>query len=72
MLFRSVLKGHEFHQSEFHTKEKAAYKMQKEEHGESWPGGYIKGNTLVTYLHLHFYSHLEAIERLLSHGGEEA
>ena len=67
-----VLKGHEFHHSEFHTKEKAAYKMQKEEHGESWPGGYIKGNTLATYLHLHFYSHLEAIERLLSHGGEEA
>ncbi len=65
-----VLKGHEFHHSEFYTNEKAAYKMQKEKGGETWLGGYTKGNTLATYLHLHFYSHLEAIERLLSVGGE--
>lgn len=67
-----VLKGHEFHHSEFYTQEKAAYKMQKEPGGEAWLGGYIKGNTLATYLHLHFYSHLEAVERWLSGGGEES
>ena len=65
-----TLKGHEFHHSEFYTDEKAVYKMQKNKDGETWLGGYKKGNTLATYLHLHFYSHLEAIERWLSMGGE--
>ena len=44
--------------------------MQKDIKGEAWGGGYTKGNTLATYLHLHFYSHLEAVERLLSAGGK--
>lgn len=65
-----LLKGHEFHHSEFYTNEKAVYKMQKDNKGEVWVGGYTKGNTLATYLHLHFYSHLEAVERLLSAGGK--
>ena len=67
----SVLRGHEFHHSEFHTHEKAAYCMKKNETDgpeQSWLGGYSKGDTLASYLHLHFYSHLEAIERFLSQG----
>lgn len=65
----TVLRGHEFHHSEFYTSEKAAYCMKKNESDtpdQTWLGGYSKGNTLVTYLHLHFYSHLEAVERFLS------
>lgn len=64
----TVLRGHEFHHSEFKTKEQAAYCMKKnlsDDDSQSWQGGYCKGNTLASYLHIHFYSHLEAVERLL-------
>ena len=67
----TVLRGHEFHHSEFFSSEKAVYRMKKnktDDDDKAWLGGYSKGHTLASYLHLHFYSHLEAVERLLSHG----
>ncbi|SHH41086.1 cobyrinate a,c-diamide synthase [Tepidibacter thalassicus] len=56
-----IVLGHEFHHSEFISDEKCAYKILKERDGEvvkEWIGGYVKGNTLATYLHTHFYSDL--------------
>ena len=67
----TVLRGHEFHHSEFFSSEKAVYRMKKnktDDEDKAWLGGYSKGHTLASYLHLHFYSHLEAVERFLSHG----
>ena len=64
----TCLRGHEFHHLEFYTTEKAAYRMRKnkeDDSSEAWLGGYSKGNTLASYLHIHFYSHLEAVERFL-------
>lgn len=69
----TVLRGHEFHHSEFFSSEKAAYRMKKnrtDDDDKAWLGGYSKGNTLASYLHIHFYSHLEAVERFLSRGEE--
>ncbi len=63
-----VLKGHEFHHSEFITDEKAAYTMTKQRAGKmmsTWTGGYSKGKTLASYLHIHFYTHLNALMRFL-------
>ncbi|SHK32141.1 cobyrinate a,c-diamide synthase [Tepidibacter formicigenes] len=56
-----IVLGHEFHHSEFISDEKCAYNIVKEREGKiikEWMGGYIKGNTLATYLHTHFYSNL--------------
>lgn len=53
-----VLKGHEFHHSEFITPLKAAFNLYKTREGEivkTWQGGYQVGNTLASYLHVHFY-----------------
>jgi cobyrinic acid a,c-diamide synthase len=64
-----AIKGHEFHHSEFVTNEKCVYTMKKERNGEilkEWQGGYSKKNTLATYLHVHFYSNLEALENFLN------
>ncbi|WP_070000905.1 cobyrinate a,c-diamide synthase [Cellulosilyticum sp. I15G10I2] len=63
------IKGHEFHHSEFQTDEKEVYIMTKERDGKivaQWSGGYSKGNTLATYLHLHFYSNLSALNHFLN------
>ena len=68
-----VLRGHEFHHSEFFSEETAVYRMKKNKadaDDKAWLGGYSKGHTLASYLHLHFYSHLEAVERFLGHGKE--
>jgi len=62
------LKGHEFHHSEFQTDEKTAYTMTKEREGKviaTWPGGYSKEKTLATYVHTHFYSNINALNRFL-------
>lgn len=68
-----TIKGHEFHHSEFETGEKTAYLMKKnlsDDDSLGWRGGYSKGNTLATYLHIHFYSNLEALANFLRKGGE--
>ena len=64
----TTLKGHEFHHSEFETNEKAAYLMVKKRDGQTlsrWSGGYAKGNTLASYLHIHFYANMEVLNQFL-------
>lgn len=54
-----VVKGHEFHYSVFESKLDNAYNMKKVmSTGEEklWQGGYLKNNTLASYLHTHFCS----------------
>lgn len=65
------LRGHEFHHSVFETNEIASYKMQKVREGKvisTWEGGYSKGNTLATYMHIHFYSCIPAVVKFLNRG----
>lgn len=53
-----VLRGHEFHHSEFFTELPCAFQLYKTRNGEvvkEWQGGYQVGNTLASYLHVHFY-----------------
>lgn len=69
-----TLRGHEFHHSEFESQESGVYVMQKNVNAkeeDKWLGGYSKGNTLATYLHIHFYSNLEALAHFLSKGCEK-
>ena len=63
-----VLRGHEFHHSEFKTELEGAYtlsKDQKKEIMEEWQGGFESGHTLATYLHLHFYTEPTALESFI-------
>lgn len=53
-----VLKGHEFHHSEFYTDLPCAFDFYKTRDGnviKEWQGAYQVGNTLASYLHVHFY-----------------
>ncbi|WP_342609696.1 cobyrinate a,c-diamide synthase [Vibrio tritonius] len=61
----TVLRGHEFHYSEFTTELEPVFDMTKERDGDiisRWGGGYQVGNTLATYLHLHFAQQPELIK----------
>lgn len=52
-----TLHGHEFHYSDFSGGSAFAFALCKERDGEvqaSWQGGYQLGNTLASYLHVHF------------------
>lgn len=52
-----VVRGHEFHYSDFTSDEPTVYHMQKKMSDgtlKTWQGGYRKQNTLGTYLHTHF------------------
>lgn len=62
---QTVLRGHEFHYSEFTTELEPVFDMTKERDGDiisRWGGGYQVGNTLATYLHLHFAQQPELIQ----------
>lgn len=53
----SMVRGHEFHYSDFESDEEAIYQMNKnltDGTVKSWRGGYKKNNVLGTYLHTHF------------------
>ena len=53
----NVLRGHEFHYSDFYTDMEPAFTLTKVHEGEvvaTWRGGYQVGNTLAMYLHVHF------------------
>ncbi|GIM32153.1 cobyrinate a,c-diamide synthase [Paraclostridium bifermentans] len=68
-----IIKGHEFHHSEFKSDEKCAYKMIKKRGNkivDEWDGGYSKGNTLATYLHTHFYNNLDSIIKFIGDRNE--
>ncbi|CEO13912.1 cobyrinic acid a [[Clostridium] sordellii] len=67
-----IIKGHEFHHSEFNSNEECSYKMIKKRGNkivDEWYGGYSKGNTLATYLHTHFYNNLDSIIKFV--GGKD-
>lgn len=52
-----VLRGHEFHYSDFIPQIPAAMSCRKVRDGETlqqWQGGWQRGNTFASYLHLHF------------------
>lgn len=68
-----IIKGHEFHHSEFKSDEKCAYKMIKKRGDkivDEWDGGYSKENTLATYLHTHFYNNLDSIIKFIGDRNE--
>lgn len=68
-----IIKGHEFHHSEFKSYENCAYKMIKKRGDkivDEWDGGYSKGNTLATYLHTHFYNNLDSIIKFIGDRNE--
>ena len=54
-----ILKGHEFHHSEFFTQLPEVFSLcKKNSQGEiirQWAGGYQLKNTLGSYTHIHFY-----------------
>lgn len=54
----TTIRGHEFHHSIFETTEKTCLELTKMRDGvviKKWNGGYQKGNTFASYLHIHFY-----------------
>ena len=51
------IRGHEFHYSTFQSNVDTVFDMSKTLYDKSvkkWVGGYLKNNTLATYLHVHF------------------
>ncbi|WP_279205102.1 cobyrinate a,c-diamide synthase [Obesumbacterium proteus] len=66
-----TLRGHEFHYSDFHTDFPPVFQFEKQRDGvtqQRWQGGYQMGNTLASYLHLHFYQHPEMLSHWLKRG----
>jgi cobyrinic acid a,c-diamide synthase len=64
----AVLRGHEFHHSQFTSELPACFAMSKVRDGETiaeWAGGYQCDNTFASYLHLHFYQSPAIISRWL-------
>ena len=52
-----VLRGHEFHYSDFTAQTPAVMACRKTRDGavlQRWTGGWQRGNTFASYLHLHF------------------
>ncbi|MCL5040596.1 MAG: cobyrinate a,c-diamide synthase [Firmicutes bacterium] len=65
------LRGHLFHWSRLEGQwSQYAYELKKEPGGEGRPDGLVQGNTLASYLHLHFGSHPELAERFVRHCAE--
>ena len=55
-----VLRGHEFHYSDFTARLPAAMACRKTRDGvvlQQWQGGWQLGNTFASYLHVHFVQH---------------
>ena len=65
-----IIRGHEFHYSRIDTieqNESPAFIMTRRRTGESYTGGYAKGNILASYLHINFFGNIKLAERFLSH-----
>lgn len=63
----TAIRGHEFHHSVFETTEPTRMKLTKKRDGKivkEWHGGYQKGNTFASYLHIHFYQNLLIITHM--------
>lgn len=61
-------RGHEFHRSKVikDNNVKKAYKLSKLSNpSQNWLGGYVYKNVIAGYAHIHFYSSLEFLERLI-------
>lgn len=59
---------HEFHKSQVTLEEKSIFKITKVSYDNSkkqWRCGYIKGNTLGSYAHVHFFGNLEMFTSLI-------
>ncbi|SHH70294.1 cobyrinate a,c-diamide synthase [Clostridium grantii] len=59
---------HEFHKSYIDTKEKSIYKLEKINYEgilKTWECGYVKGNTLGAYGHVHFFNNISFIKSLI-------
>ncbi|WP_086953204.1 cobyrinate a,c-diamide synthase [Xenorhabdus innexi] len=68
-----TLRGHEFHYSDFITTQPPIFQYVKRAHTKetsekiekSWQGGYQNGNTLASYLHIHFAQRPHLLHRWL-------
>lgn len=62
------IRGHEFHYStlELDQGSPGAYRLFKEGVGGSRADGYVRGNLLASYLHIHFAGHPEAAGRFIN------
>lgn len=66
----TLVRGHEFHHSVFETQEPTVLKLEKVRDGEvvsQWTGGYQKGRTFASYLHVHFYQNQVLLDNWLSY-----
>ena len=64
------IRGHEFHHSVFETDEETVFKLEKTRDGQlvsSWTGGYQKGRTFASYLHVHFYQDQQLLANWLDY-----
>lgn len=69
----SLVRGHEFHHSVFKTEEPTVLQLEKVRDGQvvsTWSGGYQKGKTFASYLHVHFYQNQVLLENWLQSIGE--
>ena len=67
----SVIRGHEFHYSELagfenDNKWTTAYSVSRPSQGVVFNEGFHRKNILLSYIHLHFASHPEALDRIVS------
>ncbi len=62
------LRGHEFHASHLEAPPavEATYRVSDPAGGEPWPEGYRVGNTLASYVHLHFDSRPETADAFVA------
>jgi len=63
------VRGHEFHYSEIINADETietVYSVQKRVFNSSVEEGYFKGNTLGSYIHLHFGSNLKTAENFVA------
>lgn len=66
----TLVRGHEFHHSEFETEEVPVMNLEKKRDGQvvaQWQGGYQKKRTLASYLHVHFYQNQDLIHHWLTY-----
>lgn len=66
----TLVRGHEFHHSEFETEEMPVMNLEKSRDGQvvaQWQGGYQKKRTLASYLHVHFYQNQDLIHAWLTY-----
>ena len=67
----SVIHGHEFHYSELMEFEadgpwRKVYTVSRPSQGATFQEGFQRDNILLSYIHLHFASHPEALDRIVS------